>query len=110
MLKQVKLNLSFLDAIKKILAYAKVIKDLLTVKRRLKVKKNVFLAQNVSSVLLNDLPPKFKDPGAPTISCVIGEKRVEKALLDLGASVDILPYSIYKQLDLGDLKPTRITL
>ena len=64
----------------------------------------------MSSILINDLPPKFKDPGAPTISCVIGESRVEKALLDLGASVNILPYSIYKQLDLGDLKPTRITL
>ena len=41
---------------------------------------------------------------------MIGGKVVEKALLDLGASVNLLPYSIYKQLGLGELKPTSITL
>ncbi|RVW72117.1 Transposon Ty3-G Gag-Pol polyprotein [Vitis vinifera] len=41
---------------------------------------------------------------------MIGEKVVEKALLDLGASVNLLPYSVYKQLGLGELKPTTITL
>ncbi|RVW27241.1 hypothetical protein CK203_107133 [Vitis vinifera] len=48
--------------------------------------------------------------GCPTISVMIGEKVVEKALLDLGASVNLLPYSVYKQLGLGELKPTTITL
>ncbi|RVW18318.1 Retrovirus-related Pol polyprotein from transposon 17.6 [Vitis vinifera] len=50
------------------------------------------------------------DPGSPTISVMIGGKVVEKALLDLGASVNLLPYSVYKQLGLGELKPTAITL
>ena len=40
----------------------------------------------------------------------IGGTCVEKALLDLGASVNLLPYSMYKQLGLGELKPTIITL
>ena len=40
----------------------------------------------------------------------IGGTCVEKALLDLGASVNLLPYSVYKQLGLGELKPTSITL
>ncbi|RVW67927.1 hypothetical protein CK203_063503 [Vitis vinifera] len=53
---------------------------------------------------------KYKDPGCPTISVMIGGKLVEKALLDLGASVNLLPYSVYKQLGLGELKPTSITL
>ena len=53
---------------------------------------------------------KYKDLGYPTISVMIGETCVEKALLDLGASVNLLPYSIYKQLGLGKLKPTSITL
>ena len=35
---------------------------------------------------------------------------MDKALLDLGASVNLLPYSMYKQLGLGELKPTTITL
>ncbi|RVW68995.1 hypothetical protein CK203_061081 [Vitis vinifera] len=41
---------------------------------------------------------------------MIGETCVEKALLDMGASVNLLPYSVYKQLGLGELKPTSITL
>ena len=40
----------------------------------------------------------------------IGGTCVEKALLDLGASVNLLPYSVYKQLGLGELKPNSITL
>ena len=55
-------------------------------------------------------PVKYKDPGCPTISVNIGGTCVEKALLDLGASVNLLPYSVYKQLGLGELKPTTITL
>ncbi|RVW13288.1 hypothetical protein CK203_103409 [Vitis vinifera] len=48
--------------------------------------------------------------GCPTISVNIGGTQVEKALLDLGASVNLLPYSVYKELGLGELKPTSITL
>ena len=53
---------------------------------------------------------KYKDPGSPTISVNIGGTCIDQALLDLGASVNLLPYSVYKQLGLGELKPTNITL
>ena len=53
---------------------------------------------------------KNKDPGCPTISVNIGGINVEKALLDLGDSVNLLSYSMYQQLGLGELKPTSITL
>ena len=53
---------------------------------------------------------KYKDPGCLIISVNIGGTCVEKALLDLGASVNLLPYSVYKQLGLGELKPTTLTL
>ena len=53
---------------------------------------------------------KYKDPGSPTISVNIGGTCIDKALLDLGASVNLPPYSMYKQLGLGELKPTNITL
>ena len=53
---------------------------------------------------------KYKDPRCPTISINIGGTCVEKALLDLGASVNLLPFSMYQQLGLGELKPTTITL
>ncbi|KAL6325100.1 hypothetical protein AAG906_022667 [Vitis piasezkii] len=55
-------------------------------------------------------PLKCKDPRCPTISVMIGGKVVEKSLLDLGASVNLLSYSVYKQLGLDELKPTSITL
>ena len=53
---------------------------------------------------------KYNDPGSPTISVNIGGTCIDKALLDLGASLNLLPYSVYKQLGLGELKPTNITL
>ncbi|RVW81020.1 Retrovirus-related Pol polyprotein from transposon 17.6 [Vitis vinifera] len=55
-------------------------------------------------------PVKYKDSGCPIISVMIRGKLVEKTLLNLGASVNLLPYSVYKQLGLGELKPTSITL
>ncbi|RVW61827.1 hypothetical protein CK203_065718 [Vitis vinifera] len=90
--------------------YAKFLKDLCTIKRGLTVNKKAFLTEQVSAILQCKSPLKYKDPGSPTISVMIGGKVVEKALLDLGASVNLLPYSVYKQLGLGELKPTAITL
>ena len=53
---------------------------------------------------------KYKDPGSPTISVNIGGTCIDKALLDLGASVNLLPYSVYKHWGLREPKPTNITL
>ena len=53
---------------------------------------------------------KYNDLGCPTVSVQIGDTYVEKALLDLGVNVNLLPYSIYKQLGLGELKATTMTL
>ncbi|RVW42684.1 Retrovirus-related Pol polyprotein from transposon 17.6 [Vitis vinifera] len=73
-LRQVKVNIPLLDMIKQVPSYAKFLKDLCTIKRGLNVNKKAFLTEQV----------------------------VEKALLDLGASVNLLPYSVYKQLGLVD--------
>jgi hypothetical protein len=99
-----------LDAIQQVPSYAKFLKDLVTVKRKTNVQKKVCLTEQVSSILQCKLPIKYKDPGCPTISCTIGISHIEKALLDLGASVNLLPYSVYLQLGLGELKPTSMTL
>ena len=109
-LKQVKVNIPLLDAIKKIPSYAEFLKDLCTVKRKLNVHKKAFLTEQVSAIIQNSRPPKCKDPGCPIISCVIGNSKIEKALLDLRASVNLLPYSVYEQLDLGELKPSSISV
>ena len=84
MLKQVKVNIHLLDAIKQIPSYAKFLKDLCTFKRKLNVHKKTFLTEQVSAIIQNNRPPKFKEPGCPTISCVIGNSKIEKAFLILG--------------------------
>ncbi|RVW36255.1 hypothetical protein CK203_107276 [Vitis vinifera] len=109
-LRQVKVNIPLLDMIKQVPTYAKFLKDLCTIKRGLNVSKKAFLTKQVSSIIQCKSPVKYKDPGCPTISVMIGETCVEKALLDLGASVNLPPYSVYKQLGVGELKPTSITL
>ena len=64
----------------------------------------------MSSILKSTTPPKVKDPGAPTIPSIIGDHSIDRALLDLGASVNLLPYSVYEKLGLGELQPTKVTI
>ncbi|XP_074355671.1 uncharacterized protein LOC141695314 [Apium graveolens] len=108
--KQVKINIPLLDAIQQVPSYAKCLKDLCTHKRTTHVPKKAFLTSHVSSILSNQISVKYKDPSCPTISCVIGNTFIDKALLDLGASVNLLPLSVYQALGLGELKKTSITL
>jgi len=56
------------------------------------------------------IAPNYEDPESPTISVKIGDQVMDRCLLDLGASVNLLPYSVYKQLGLGELQPTNLTL
>ena len=109
-LRQVKVNIPLLDMIQQVPTYAKFLKDLCIVKRGLNFDKNGFLTKQVSAIIQCKTPVKYKDPGCLSISVNIGGTCVEKTLLDLGASVNLLPYSVYKQLGLGELKPTSITL
>ena len=62
--KQVKLNIPLLDAIKKNPSYAKFLKHLCVVKRKLGVNKKVFMTEKSTSLIRNNLPPKYKDPEA----------------------------------------------
>ena len=109
-LRQVKVNIPLIEMIKQVSTYEKFLKHLCTIKRGLNVNKKAFLTKQVSAIIQCKSPMKYKDPSCPTILVMIEGTCVEKALLDLGASVNLLPYSIYKQLGLGELKPTSITL
>jgi hypothetical protein len=108
--KQVQINIPFLNAIQQVPAYANFLKDLVTIKRKTNVPKKAYLTEQVSSILQCKLPIKYKDPECLTIACMIGKSQVNRALLDLGASVNLLPYSVYLQLGLGELKLTTVTL
>ncbi|XP_035541484.1 uncharacterized protein LOC109014037 [Juglans regia] len=108
--KQVRINISLLDVIQQILTYAKFLKHLCTVKKKLNVQNKASLTEQVSAIIQSNIPPKYKDPGSPTIACVTESLKIGQALLDLGSSVNLLPYNVYEQFGLGELKPTPIML
>ncbi|XP_070667558.1 uncharacterized protein [Malus domestica] len=105
-LAKVQINLPLIDAMKNIPSYAKFLKDVCTKKKKLGDSEKVILTEQCSAVLLHKLPPKKKDPGSFTISCTIGNCDFSSALIDLGASVNLMPYSVFKRLGEGELKLT----
>ncbi|XP_042756631.1 uncharacterized protein LOC111896324 [Lactuca sativa] len=56
------------------------------------------------------IPPKCKDPGVFTVPCKLGNLYVPRAMLDLGASINVLPYSVYKSIDTGTLTITGVII
>ena len=68
------------------------------------------MTEQSTSLIRNNLPPKYKDPRSPTISIVVGNSKLGHALVELGASVNLLPYSVYVEPGLGELEPSNITL
>ncbi|GJV74469.1 retrotransposon protein [Tanacetum coccineum] len=65
---------------------------------------------NVLDAYDNNLPQKEKDPRSFTLPCLINNICFNKALVDLGASVSVIPFSTYTNLGLGDLSHTRMTI
>ncbi|XP_027152320.1 uncharacterized protein LOC113752407 [Coffea eugenioides] len=108
--RKVEVNIPLLDAIKQIPQYAKFLRELCTTKKKLKDYEKIYMGESVSAVLQQKLPPKHKDPGMFTVPCKIGNVKVEKALIDLGAAVNIMPRSIYNFLNLGPLKETSVIM
>jgi hypothetical protein len=90
--------------------YAKFLKDILSNKRSLGGRETVKLTEQCSAILRSELPPKLEDPGKFSIPCSIGKATIKKALCDLGASVSLMPRTIFDRMEVGELKPTRMTL
>ncbi|CAL8993306.1 unnamed protein product [Prunus brigantina] len=61
-------------------------------------------------MLQRKLPPKLKDPGSFSIPCIVGDCKFQKALLDLGASINLMPYHVYEKLNLGELQATSVSI
>ncbi|XP_022004399.1 uncharacterized protein LOC110901958 [Helianthus annuus] len=90
--------------------YAKFLKDLLRNKEKLGDLSNVPLNGGCSAVVLNKLPEKLTDAAIFIIPCLFGSNTNTRALADLGASINLMPFSLYEKLDLVELSPTRMTL
>lgn len=89
---------------------AKFLNEILENKRKLKDYEIVKLNEKCLAILQNKLPSKLKDTGSFTIPCTIGDSYFEKALCDLGASINLMPFSVFKKLGLGEVKATTMSL
>ncbi|XP_021821720.1 uncharacterized protein LOC110763276 [Prunus avium] len=94
-LAKVQINLPLIDAIRNIPSYAKFLKDVCTKKKKLVDFEKVILTEQCNVVLLHKLLPKKQDPGSFTISCTIGNSNFKRALIDLGANINLMPFYVF---------------
>ncbi|XP_028184698.1 uncharacterized protein LOC114371471 [Glycine soja] len=90
--------------------YAKFLKDMLTKKNQYIHSDKIVVEGNYSAVIQHILPPKHKDPRVVMIPCSIGEVAVGKALIDLGAGINLMSLSMCRRLGELDIMPTCMTL
>nr|GEV93418.1 hypothetical protein [Tanacetum cinerariifolium] len=102
-------DISFANALLLMPKFASTIKSLLTNRDKLFELAKVLLNENYSAMLLKKLPEKLGDPGKFLIPCDFPGMDVCHALADLGASINLMPLSIWKNLSLPELTPTRMT-
>ncbi|XP_022865519.1 uncharacterized protein LOC111385368 [Olea europaea var. sylvestris] len=107
-----KINVPLIDSIKQISRYAKFLKHLCKSKGKQKLKgyEKINVKDNVSTIIQRKLPAKCTDPSMFTIPCTIGDTNFEKAMIESGASINIMPYSIYASLKLGPLNETSVVI
>ncbi|GJZ43038.1 reverse transcriptase domain-containing protein, partial [Tanacetum coccineum] len=108
--QDLRFDISFADALLLMPRFAPTIKSLLMNKEKLLELAKIPLNENCSAMLLKKLPEKLGDPGKFLIPCNFPGMDVCHALADLGASINLMPLSIWKKLSLPDLTPTRMTL
>ncbi|XP_070015283.1 uncharacterized protein [Nicotiana sylvestris] len=108
MMKSLSINVPLVEALEKMPGYGKFMKDLVTKKRLINCE-TIKMTHQVNAIV-HSMAPKLEDLGAFTIPCSIGGADFAKALCDLGASINLMPYSMFKTLGIGQPKPTSMRL
>ncbi|GKF71166.1 reverse transcriptase domain-containing protein, partial [Tanacetum coccineum] len=108
--QDLRFDISFADALLLMPRLAPTIKSLLMNKEKLLELAKIPLNENCSAMLLKKLPKKLGDPGKFLVPCNFLGMDVCHALANLGASINLMPLSIWKKLSLPELTPTRMTL
>jgi len=90
--------------------YTKLMKDVLTKKGKYIDNESIMVGDNCSAVIQRKLPRKFKDPKSMTVPCTIRNESVGKALIDLGASINLMPLSMCRRIGNLKIDPTKMTL
>ncbi|XP_031260846.1 uncharacterized protein LOC116119031 [Pistacia vera] len=105
MFRTLHINIPFVDMLEQMPKYAKFLKEIITHKKRFEEHEMVMLTEEGSALLQKKLPLKLKDPASFNIPGTIGSFYFDKALCDLGASINLMPFSIFRKLGLGEVKP-----
>nr|XP_025678595.1 uncharacterized protein LOC112778499 [Arachis hypogaea] len=108
--KKLQINIPFAEALEQMLLYAKFLKELMTRKRNWGEKETIVLTEECSATIQKKLLQKMKDPGSFPIPCIIGDINIEKALCNLGASINLMSLAMMKRMRIEEAKPTRIAL
>ncbi|XP_073137210.1 uncharacterized protein [Henckelia pumila] len=101
-LKKFHINIPFVEALAQMPSYAKFLKEFLLNKRKLVDFETVKLSEECSAILQNKLTQKLKDPGSFSIPCTIGNSFFSKDLCDLCASINLMPFSAFEKLGIGE--------
>ncbi|GJX04405.1 reverse transcriptase domain-containing protein [Tanacetum coccineum] len=108
--KQLRLEIGLKDALVEMPKFNKWLSSLLRNKKKLEEIAITTVNAECSAIIMNKVPEKLEDPGKFLIPCALQELNRTSALADSGASINLLPHSIYKKLGLEALTPTRMTL
>ncbi|XP_074271315.1 uncharacterized protein LOC141595248 [Silene latifolia] len=108
--KNLQVAVPFTELITQIPSYTKYMKDILTKKRTFDDVETIAFTAECRALLKNKSPPKLKVPGSFSIPSTIDTYTIDKALFDLGTSVNVMSYSICDKLNMGVLKCTSVTL
>ncbi|GKB28072.1 reverse transcriptase domain-containing protein [Tanacetum coccineum] len=98
----------FMQTLRRMLNFRKFLKELVSNKHKLEQISFAFLSNESSAMIQNKVPPKFGDPKSFLIPCTFSKAFSCNDLADLGASISLMPYSLYAKLSLKTLKPTKI--
>ncbi|CAM8972871.1 unnamed protein product [Rhodiola kirilowii] len=110
MMRKLYVTLPFTEVITQAPSYARFLKDIVTCRRTIEEVDSISLNEECIAIFHPNMPPKLGDPGSFSISCYIGGVKIERATCDLRASISLMPYSLCKKLNIGELMPTQMTL
>ncbi|GJX01887.1 reverse transcriptase domain-containing protein [Tanacetum coccineum] len=110
MIRAVLINVPLIDVLAGMPNYSKFLKELVSNKHKLEQISSAFLSDESSAMIQNKVPPKLGDPGSFLIPYTFSKSFSCNALADLGASINLIPYSLYAKLSLETLKPTKMSV
>ncbi|XP_058785679.1 uncharacterized protein LOC131660448 [Vicia villosa] len=102
--------MSFFEALEQIPFYKKFMKEVISKKRQVEDEPTIVSEKCGRISPKRRIPIKKKDHGAVAISCIINDKTFKKVLIDSGSSMSLMPLSIFKKLDIGNISESGIKL